>query len=147
MHVLPKIDTFSTQTMIVLLHSAPRTLAERGHGARRLPKCEHGFACGGNWWRKVLKVDQSANLRVNSLTSKIWHYGFEYRSLENGLRDKYWCCRQCKATKLFKVMIAIHLCIRPSVYALLTPCLYPRWRVRTDLQQCQKADYPGTQRS
>jgi len=36
-----------------------------------------------------LKVDQSAKLRANLLTSKIWQHGFEYRSLKNGLRDKY----------------------------------------------------------
>jgi hypothetical protein len=38
---------------------------------------------------RYLKVDQSTNLRTNSLTSKIWNHGFEYRSLDHGLRDKY----------------------------------------------------------
>jgi hypothetical protein len=39
---------------------------------------------------RYLRVDQSANLRVNSVVSKIWKHGFEYRSLDHGLRDKYW---------------------------------------------------------
>ena len=37
---------------------------------------------------RYLKVDQSANLRANSVISKIWNHGFEYRSLDHGLRDK-----------------------------------------------------------
>jgi hypothetical protein len=39
--------------------------------------------------RRFLRVDQSANLRAGSVTSKIWDYGFKYRPLNNGLRDKY----------------------------------------------------------
>ena len=37
---------------------------------------------------RYLRVDQSANLRANSVISKIWNHGFEYRSLDHGLRDK-----------------------------------------------------------
>jgi DNA-directed RNA polymerase subunit RPC12/RpoP len=51
---------------------------------------------------RYLRVDQTANLRANSVTSKIWNHGFEYRSLDHGLRDKYWRCRYCRHNKLFK---------------------------------------------
>jgi hypothetical protein len=50
---------------------------------------------------RYLRVDQSANLRANSATSKIWNHGFEYRSLDHGLRDKYW--RYKYYNKLLKV--------------------------------------------
>jgi BED zinc finger len=53
--------------------------------------------------RRFLKVDQTANLRAGSKVSKIWEHGFEYRSLDNGLRDKYWRCKYCKAKKLLKI--------------------------------------------
>ena len=52
---------------------------------------------------RYLRVDQSAKLRANSVISKIWNHGFEYRSLDHGLRDKYWRCKYCKDNKLFKV--------------------------------------------
>jgi len=38
---------------------------------------------------RYLRVDQSANLRANSVISKIWKHGFKYRSLDHALRDKY----------------------------------------------------------
>jgi hypothetical protein len=38
--------------------------------------------------RRILRVDHTANLRAGSKVSKIWEHGFEYRSLENGLREK-----------------------------------------------------------
>jgi hypothetical protein len=52
---------------------------------------------------KYMKVDQSANLRAGSVSSKIWLHGNEYRSLDDGLLNKYWRCRHCKGNKLFKV--------------------------------------------
>jgi hypothetical protein len=52
---------------------------------------------------RYLRVDQSANLRANSVISKIWNHGFEYRSLDHGLRDKYWRCKYYRVNKLFKV--------------------------------------------
>ena len=39
--------------------------------------------------RRLLKVDQTANLRTRPKVSKIWEHGFEYRWLDNGLYDKY----------------------------------------------------------
>jgi len=39
--------------------------------------------------RRFLKVDQTANLRAGSKVSKVQEHGFEYRSLDNGLYDKY----------------------------------------------------------
>jgi hypothetical protein len=52
---------------------------------------------------KYIKVDQSANLRAGSVSSKIWLHGDEYRSLDDGLLNKHWRCRHCKGNKLFKV--------------------------------------------
>ena len=52
---------------------------------------------------RYLRVDQSANIRAGSVISKIWNHGFEYRSLDHGLRDKYWRCKYCRPNKLFKV--------------------------------------------
>ena len=46
--------------------------------------------------RGFLKVDQTANLRAGSKVSKIWEHGFEYRSLDNRLYDKYWRCKCCQ---------------------------------------------------
>jgi hypothetical protein len=43
--------------------------------------------------RRFLKVDQTANLRAGSKVSKIREHVFEYRSLDNGLYDKYWRCK------------------------------------------------------
>jgi hypothetical protein len=45
--------------------------------------------------RRFLKVNQTANLRAGSEVSKIQEHGFEYRSLDNGLYDKYWRCKYC----------------------------------------------------
>jgi hypothetical protein len=50
-----------------------------------------------------MKVDQSANLRAGSVSSKIWLHGDEYRSFNDGLLNKYWRYRHCKGNKLFKV--------------------------------------------
>ena len=33
---------------------------------------------------RYLRVDQSANLRANSVISKIWNHSFEYRLLDHG---------------------------------------------------------------
>jgi hypothetical protein len=52
---------------------------------------------------RYIKVDQSANLRAGSVSSKIWLHEDEYRSLNDGLLNKYWRYRHCKGNKLFKV--------------------------------------------
>jgi hypothetical protein len=52
---------------------------------------------------KYMKVDQSANLRANSVSSKIWLHRDEYRSFDDGLFNKHWRCRHCRGNKLFKV--------------------------------------------
>jgi hypothetical protein len=46
--------------------------------------------------RRLLKVDQTANLRTRPKVSKIWEHGFEYRSLDNRLYGKYWRCKYCQ---------------------------------------------------
>jgi len=41
---------------------------------------------------RFLKIDQTVNRRAGSKVSKIWEHGFEYRSLDHGLCDKYRHC-------------------------------------------------------
>jgi rubrerythrin len=106
MHVLPKMDTSFDPDDDLSTAFGPETLAERDMVPAAYQNASSSNTdlavevIGGG---RFLKVDQSANLRANSLTSKIWQHGFEYRSLKNGLRDKYWRCRHCKAKKLFKI--------------------------------------------
>ena len=48
--------------------------------------------------RRFLKVDQTANLRAGLKVSKVREHSFEYRSLDNGLYDKYWRCEKAHHT-------------------------------------------------
>ena len=87
--------------------------------------------------RRFLKVDQAANLRAGSKVSKIWEHGFGYRSLDNGLRDKYWRCKYCKAKKLLKITEAGNTTTSHAIRHL-TPGLpnRPTKQARTPLGLC-----------
>src|SRR3954468_1691484 len=53
---------------------------------------------------RYLVVDQTANRRQGSKTSKIWLYGSELRALDSFNLDKYWLCHQClPATQIYKI--------------------------------------------
>jgi hypothetical protein len=87
--------------------------------------------------RRFLKVDQAANLRAGSKVSKIWEHGFGYRLLDNGLRDKYWRCKYCKAKKLLKITEAGNTTTSHAIRHL-TPGLpsRPTKQARTPLGLC-----------
>ena len=80
-----------------------KTLAERDkirEGFANAPSSRSEMPVEEIGGGRHLRVDQSANMRANS---KVWNHGFEYRSLDHGLRDKYWRCKYCKPNKLFRL--------------------------------------------
>jgi hypothetical protein len=84
MHVLPKMDTSFDPDDDLSTAFGPETLTERDMVPAAYQNASSSNTdlpvevIGGG---RFLKVDQSANLRANSLTSKIWQHGFEYRAL------------------------------------------------------------------
>ena len=75
---------FGTETL------AERNMVPEGFAHTPTPRTDMPIEVIGSG--RYLRVDQSANLRANSVVSKIWSHSFEYRSLDHGLRDKYWRC-------------------------------------------------------
>src|SRR3954454_22616739 len=56
---------------------------------------------------RYLVINQSANRRHNSKTSKIWQDGMELRALDSTNLDKYWLCNHClPTTQIYKIMIS-----------------------------------------
>jgi hypothetical protein len=60
------------------------TLAERKIMPDDAPNSRDSMSIELVGGRKFLKIDQAANPCAGSKVSKIWEYGFEYRSLDYG---------------------------------------------------------------
>ena len=86
----------------ILIALGTETLAGREmmlEGFDNVPNSRDGMPIGLVGGRRFPKADQTANLHAGSRVSKIWEHSFEYRSLDNGLYDKYWRCKYCQQCK------------------------------------------------